>query len=137
MVSGGGDFRLRSLQHLLIPAVNQLGDFAVDEVSGISEYLDALVAVFLDRSRHVVLLEEHASLRARRFDQIEAVVAEPLYGVFESSLFYFGCHVNPVVDLRSLVVGQSYNFIGCDSLFVALYPMHCSQNDDLTAVACP
>src|SRR6266568_8644924 len=83
MVGGRGNFGFRSLQHLLVAAINELGNFTVDEVSGVRKYLDTVVAIFLNGCRHAVLLQEHASLHARRFDQIEAVVAKPLYGVFE------------------------------------------------------
>ena len=99
MIGGRGNFRFRSLQYLLVAAVNEFGDFSTDQVSGVGKDLHTFIAVFLNGRRHVVLLQEHASLHARRFDQIEAVVAKPLYGVFESPLFCFGCHVNPAPSL--------------------------------------
>src|SRR6266536_185848 len=95
MVSCGCNFGFRSLQHLLIAAVNELGNFSADEVSRIGKYLDAIVAILLDRCRDIVLFQEHAPLHAGSFNQIKSMVAKPLHGVIKCSLFYFGCHVIP------------------------------------------
>ena len=48
VVGGGGDFGLGGFQKLLVAAVDQLGDFAADQVAGIGKDLDAVVAIFLD-----------------------------------------------------------------------------------------
>jgi hypothetical protein len=87
MVCGSGDFGLRSLQHLLVAAVDELGDFSADQITGVGKYFHALIAVFLNGCRHVVLLKEDAALRTGRFDQIKAMIAQPLDGVFESAFF--------------------------------------------------
>src|SRR5207245_9638333 len=98
---------LRGLQHLLVAAVDELGDFSADKVARVSENLYSVVAILLDRRRDVVLPQEHASLRARRIDQIKAVVAKPLHGVFVSSLFYLGCHFAPDNQISSWLLALS------------------------------
>src|SRR5947209_9256778 len=95
MIGGCSHFGLRSLQHLLVATIDQLRNLRTNQVAGIGENPDALFSIFLDRRRHVVLPQEHTSLSARRFDQVEAMIAKPLYGIFESSLFYFSCHFSP------------------------------------------
>ena len=45
MVRCGSDFGLCSLEDLLVAAINELGDFSADQVAGISENLDAVVAI--------------------------------------------------------------------------------------------
>jgi hypothetical protein len=44
----------------------------------------------LDCRRDVVLLQEDAVLGTRRFNEIKAMIAKPLHGVFEGSFFNFG-----------------------------------------------
>src|SRR5205807_3252668 len=65
------DFRLGSLEKLLVSAVHEFGDFATDQITGIREYLHAIIAIFLNRRRAIVFLEEHTALHTGRFDQIE------------------------------------------------------------------
>ena len=103
MVGGGRHFGLGGLQKLLVAPVDQLGNFAADQVSGIGEDLHAVVAVFLDGGGDVVFLEEHAALRARSFDQVKTVLAQPADRVFVSSLLYFGCHSFWVSNPSALV----------------------------------
>src|SRR5207248_7953531 len=77
MIGGSRNFILRSLQELLVATVDQLGNLAANQVSRIRENLYAVIPVFLDSRRDVVLLQEHAPLHSRRFDQIETVIAQP------------------------------------------------------------
>src|SRR5260370_38820871 len=95
MIGGGGDFGLRVFKYRLVAAVDELGDFSADNVARVSENLHSVVAFFLDRRRDVVLPQERASLLARCFDQIKAVVAKPLLGVSVRWLFYLVCHFSP------------------------------------------
>ena len=95
MIGSCSDFGLRGLEDLLITAVDELGDLTADQVAGVGENLHAIIPVLLDRSRHVVLLQEDAPLRARRLDQVKAVVAQPLHCVFKSPLLNVSCHVAP------------------------------------------
>ena len=57
--------------------VHQLGDFAIDEIAGISKYLHAAVVGTLDRRGAVIFLQEHATAGAGGLQYIEAVVAKP------------------------------------------------------------
>ena len=94
MVGGGGDLGLRGLQYLLVTAVDELGNFSANQVARVGENFHPFVPVLLDGRRHVVLLEEDASLGARRFDQIEAVITQPLHAIFVSSFFNFGWQIS-------------------------------------------
>ena len=88
MVGGRGDFRLGGLEKLLVSAVHEFGDFATDQIAGIREYLHAIVAIFLNRRRAIVFLEEHTALHTGRFDQIETVIPQPVQRVFVPPLLY-------------------------------------------------
>src|SRR5438132_10647000 len=79
MVGGRGDFRLGGLEKLLVSAVHEFGDFATDQIAGIREYLHAIVAIFLNRRRAIVFLEEHTALHTGRFDQIDTAIPPPLH----------------------------------------------------------
>src|ERR1700683_2126413 len=92
MVGGCWDFGLGGFEKLLVSPVNQLRDFAANQVAWISKNLHPVVAVFLDGGRYVVLLKKDASLRTWRFQHIKAVVAQPIQRVFVSPLFYLRCH---------------------------------------------
>jgi len=48
MVGGGWDFSFGGFQKLLVATVDQFGNFAADQVSGVGEDLHGIVAVFLD-----------------------------------------------------------------------------------------
>src|ERR1700721_1354039 len=103
MVGAGWHFSLRSLQELLVAAIDELRNLAADHVSRVSEDLCAAIVGFLDGRRAVVLLQEDASLRAWSFDQIEAVLSKPADNVFVGFLFYFCGHfINsiPVIQFR-------------------------------------
>ena len=79
------DLSLGSLQELLVSLINELGDFAADQESGISKDLHAAIGRCFDRRGTVVLLYKHAVLYARRFQDVEAVIFQPGYGVFISA----------------------------------------------------
>ena len=92
VIGGRGNFILRSFQKLLVAAVDQLRDFAADLVSGIGEDLHRPIGIFLNGRRHTIFLDEHAVLRARRFDQVKAVLAQPVHRVFVGPLLDLSCH---------------------------------------------
>src|SRR5437899_11289618 len=92
MVGGRGDFRLGGLEKLLVSAVHEFGDFATDQIAGIREYLYAIIAIFLNRRRAIVFLEENTALHTGRFDQIETVIPKPVQRVFVPPLLYLACH---------------------------------------------
>ena len=103
VVGRGRHFGLRRLQKLLIPAIDQLRNFAADHVSGIRENFRAVVVRLLDRRRALVLLQEHARLRARSFDQVKIMISQPLDCFFVGSLFDFRCHfMNSILVAASL-----------------------------------
>src|SRR5438270_1131947 len=131
MIGGCSHFGLRSLQHLLVATIDQLRNLRTNQVAGIGENPDALFSIFLDRRRHVVLPQEHTSLSARRFDQVEAMIAKPLYGIFESSLFYFSCHFSPEIRRLSFLVGHSSSANPIPNRTDARYqiPLHCTGLD--------
>ena len=79
------DLSLRRLQELLVSLINELGDLAADQEPGISEDLHAAVGRRFDRRGTIVLLYKHAVLYARRFQDVEAVIFQPGYGVFISA----------------------------------------------------
>src|SRR4051812_17946561 len=85
VVGRRGDFALRCHQELLVAAVHKLRYLTLNKVAGMREHLHA-VAVRLDRRRYAVLLQEHALLRPRCFQDVEAVIAQPLNGVVEAAL---------------------------------------------------
>src|SRR5438445_8592257 len=62
MVGGRRDFRLGSFEKLLVSAVHEFGDFTADQITGIREYFHAIIAIFLNRRRAIVFLEEHTAL---------------------------------------------------------------------------
>src|SRR6476660_1996884 len=59
VVGAGRDLGLGGLQKLLVAAVDQFGDLAADQVSGVSENFHAVVAIFLEGGRHIVLSQEN------------------------------------------------------------------------------
>src|SRR5947208_15390208 len=92
MVGGRRDFRLGSFEKLLVSAVPEFGDFATDQITGIREYLYAIIAIFLNRRRAIVFLEEHTALHTGRFVQIETVIPQPVQRVFVRPLLYLACN---------------------------------------------
>src|SRR3954471_7938384 len=80
-----GDLALRRHKELLISTVHQLRYLTLNKVAGMREHLHA-VASRLDRRRNTVLLQEHALLRPRCFQDVEAMIAQPLNGVVEAAL---------------------------------------------------
>src|SRR6266566_6912814 len=105
MIGSGGHFGLRGLEYLLIAAVDELGNFSADQVPRVGENLHTVVAIFLDRRRDIVLLQKHATLSARRFDQIKTMIAQPLHGVFKCAFLYLGCHFTPKSGSWLLALG--------------------------------
>src|SRR5439155_14445211 len=87
-----GNFSLGRFQKLLVAAIDQLGNLATDQISGVSENLHAIVPVFLDGGGNVIFSQKNAPLHSRRFDQVESVIAQPAQRVFITSLLYLGCH---------------------------------------------
>ena len=113
MIGGGRHFCFRCFQKLLIALVDQLGNFAPNQVPGISEDLYMIVAVLLDGSRHIVFFHEHPVLRAGGLDQVKAMIPQPGNSVFVSSFFNLGGHG---LLLRPLIVrGIRCNFFNNSS----------------------
>ena len=74
-------------------ALGQPGRVALDPAGNV--YFTALNSVFrLDGSGNAVFLEEHAILRSRSFQNVEAVFAKPLDGFFIRALLWFLCHIH-------------------------------------------
>src|ERR1700685_1403323 len=92
MVGGGRDFRLGGFEKLMVSLVPQLRYSAANQVAGIRKNLYAVIAVLLDGGRYIVFLQEDARLRARRFEQIKAMIAQPVQRFFVSPCFYLRCH---------------------------------------------
>ena len=92
MIGRRRHFGLRRFQKLLVAAIDELRNFAADQVSRVRENLRSAVIRLLDRRRAVVLLQEDAGLRARSFNQVKAMILQPGYRVFVGSLFDFRCN---------------------------------------------
>src|SRR6266851_4382027 len=92
MVCRGRNFGLGGFQKLLVAAIDQLGNLAPDQISGMSKNLHPIVPVFLNGGGDVVFSQKDAALHSRRFDQIESVIAQPAQRFFITSLLYLGCH---------------------------------------------
>src|SRR5215472_12736108 len=100
MLGGGANFGLGTFEHLLVATVNELRDLTADQIAGIGENLNPIVAFLLDRGGHVVLLQKHASLHARSLDQIESVITKPLDCFFVGALLNFGCQNQLLTNRR-------------------------------------
>src|SRR5215469_18649565 len=94
VIGSGRNFVLRRLQELLVAAVDELGNLAANQVTGVRENLYPVPAVFLDCRRNVVLLQEDTASRTRRLNQIKAVLAQPAYGFVISALLQLGRHLS-------------------------------------------
>src|SRR5579883_197581 len=77
VIGGGRIDALAGLQHLLIAVIDELGNFSVDEIAGIGEYLYPAVAGAFDRRRALILLQKYAIPGAGRLGQLEAMAAKP------------------------------------------------------------
>src|SRR5262249_27471997 len=91
-VCGGRHLALGGHEELLISAIDELGDLALDKVSGTREHFHAAVIAHLDGGRTTVLLEEHALLRTRSFQDLKAVLAQPFDCIFEGSVLDLSPH---------------------------------------------
>src|SRR5258708_17020668 len=92
MICRSRDFRLGGFQKLLVAAIDELGNFAADQIAGVSENLHAVVPVFLDGGGNVVFPQKDTALHSRGLDQIKSMIAQPAQRVFITSLLYLGCH---------------------------------------------
>src|SRR5258708_21109190 len=93
VVGCGGNLGFAGLEEFLMALVDKPGDIAADQVTGLGKDAPRGVLVLFNGGRDAKLLHEDTVLRARRFQNVKAVLAKPLHRFFVGPLLVLGCHV--------------------------------------------
>src|SRR3954463_2637788 len=96
VIGGRGYLALGGHQEFLVAAVDELRDLTINKVAGSGEDLHAVFILrllrLLNGGRDAVLLNEDALLRPGCFQDVEAVITQPLDGFVEAALLNLSRH---------------------------------------------